>query len=82
MRLVEGSDWRDLMAAVRAMAAKIAPFDLPPLAVQDLHGFLALRETEASAAAAGAGRCLRRPTSTRFAPRRQKKNWPAAGTPG
>ncbi|HVY16833.1 MAG TPA: DUF1045 domain-containing protein [Rhodopila sp.] len=49
MRLVEGTDWRDLMAAVRAMAARIAPFDLPPLAVRDLHGFLALRETEASA---------------------------------
>ncbi|HET6607887.1 MAG TPA: DUF1045 domain-containing protein [Rhodopila sp.] len=49
MRLVEGSDWRDLMTAVRGMAAKIAPFDLPPLSVQDLHGFLALRETEDSA---------------------------------
>jgi hypothetical protein len=48
MRLAEGSDWRDLMAAVRAMAAQIAPFDLPSLSVQDLHGFLALRETEDS----------------------------------
>lgn len=48
MRLVDGTDWRDLMAAVRAMAAGIAPFDLPPLSVQDLHGFLALRETEQS----------------------------------
>ena len=27
------------------MAADIAPFALPPLAVADLHGFLALRET-------------------------------------
>jgi hypothetical protein len=29
------------------VAAAIAPFDLPPLSVQDLHGFLALRETVA-----------------------------------
>ncbi len=49
MRLTPGTNWRDLMAAVRAMAARIAPFDLPPLSAQDLHGFLALRETEASA---------------------------------
>ncbi len=28
-----------------ALAARIAPFDLPPLAVHDLDGFLALRET-------------------------------------
>lgn len=27
------------------LAARTAPFDLPPLSVQDLHGFLALRET-------------------------------------
>jgi putative phosphonate metabolism protein len=50
MRLIEGTDWRDLMAAVRTMAAKMSPFDLPPLSVQDLQGFLALRETEASVA--------------------------------
>jgi hypothetical protein len=30
---------------VQATAATIAPFDLPPLAVTDLRGFLALRET-------------------------------------
>lgn len=28
-----------------SFAARIAPFDLPPLAVKDLNGFLALRET-------------------------------------
>lgn len=28
-----------------ALAGRIAAFDLPPLSVQDLHGFLALRET-------------------------------------
>jgi putative phosphonate metabolism protein len=45
MRLVDGADWRSFVAAVRAMAADIAPFALPPLAVADLRGFLALRET-------------------------------------
>lgn len=34
-----------LEAAVEALAARIAPFHLPPLAVRDLGGFLALRET-------------------------------------
>nr|WP_294505311.1 DUF1045 domain-containing protein [uncultured Rhodopila sp.] len=46
MRLAEGRSWTELMTAVRAVAAAIAPFDLPRLAVYDLHGFLALRETE------------------------------------
>ncbi|MFO1024089.1 MAG: DUF1045 domain-containing protein [Acetobacteraceae bacterium] len=45
MRLAEGRSWQDLMRAVRGLAACIAPFDLPSLSVQDLHGFLALRET-------------------------------------
>lgn len=31
--------------ATAALAARIAPFELPPLAVHDLDGFLALRET-------------------------------------
>jgi hypothetical protein len=43
MRLAEGRSWSELMTAVRAVAAGIAPFDLPPLAVNDLRGFLALR---------------------------------------
>ncbi len=45
MRLAEGADWCGLVAAVRAMAAEIAPFSLPPLVVADLYGFLALRES-------------------------------------
>ncbi|MDR3533452.1 MAG: DUF1045 domain-containing protein [Rhodopila sp.] len=45
MRLVDGTRWTGFMAAVRAVAAGIAPFALPPLAVTDLRGFLALRET-------------------------------------
>nr|WP_294516988.1 DUF1045 domain-containing protein [uncultured Rhodopila sp.] len=46
MRLAEGRSWAELITAVRAVAADIAPFDLPRLAVHDLRGFLALRETE------------------------------------
>ena len=30
MRLAEGTDWRGFVAAVRTMAADIAPFALPP----------------------------------------------------
>jgi putative phosphonate metabolism protein len=59
MRLAEGTTWRDFMGAVRDMTASIAPFGLPPLAVQDLRGFLALRETTESAPLqALAGRCV------------------------
>lgn len=45
MRLAAGCDPAALTQAIRAMAGKIAPFDLPTLAVSDVHGFLALRET-------------------------------------
>jgi putative phosphonate metabolism protein len=45
MHLAEGTDSTGLVAAVGKMAAGIAPFDLPPLRVCDLRGFLALRET-------------------------------------
>jgi putative phosphonate metabolism protein len=45
MRLAPGSNWFAFAAGVRAVAASTPPFDLPPLHVADLHGFLALRET-------------------------------------
>ncbi len=45
MRLAPGTTGADFEAAVRALAREVAPFDLPPLAVADVHGFLALRET-------------------------------------
>ncbi len=45
MRLTDGCDWNDLIRDTSALAGRIAPFDLPPLAVADVHGFLALRET-------------------------------------
>jgi putative phosphonate metabolism protein len=52
-------DWDDVMDAARALADGIAPFALPSLSVQDVHGFLALRETEASGALrALADRCV------------------------
>lgn len=37
--------WAEAMGAAEALAARLRPFDLPPLAVRDLEGFLALRET-------------------------------------
>lgn len=38
--------WVEAVAAAEALAARTAPIMLPPLAVADLDGFLALRETE------------------------------------
>ena len=43
MRLNHG--WFALVEDATALAERIAPFDLPPLQVADLGGFLALRET-------------------------------------
>jgi len=37
--------WDSFIASADALAARTVPFDLPPLAVADLSGFLALRET-------------------------------------
>jgi putative phosphonate metabolism protein len=45
MRLAEGCGWDGLVRAVGELADRIAPFALPPLAVSDIFGFLALRET-------------------------------------
>jgi putative phosphonate metabolism protein len=45
MRLADGCSWDGLLTATHELAAQIAPFELPPLAVTDLHGFLALCET-------------------------------------
>ena len=48
MRLAQGHTWDDFLKAATAMAQSLKPFGLPPLAVMDLHGFLALRETHPS----------------------------------
>jgi len=45
MRLAEGRQWFDVLTAARELAERTAAFDLPRLSVQDVHGFLALRET-------------------------------------
>jgi putative phosphonate metabolism protein len=53
----------------RALAARLRPFALPPLAVQDLRGFLALRETQASPALqAMADACVRELDAHRVPP--------------
>jgi len=49
MRLVAGKDVHDALSEAAALAASLRPFALPPLAVADLHGFLALRESAPSA---------------------------------
>ena len=48
MRLRAGISWNDVLRATDDVAAGIAPFDLPTLALSDIHGFLALRETTPS----------------------------------
>jgi putative phosphonate metabolism protein len=44
-RLAEGCNWVDVVEAATKLADRTAPFDLPRLAVSDIFGFLALRET-------------------------------------
>jgi hypothetical protein len=77
MRLA--GDWGAFVAAARTMAADIAPFSLPPMAVADLRGFLALRETTPCAPLqALADACVERvdgfraPTSTDELARRRR----------
>ncbi len=50
MRLARGTTFDAFRAAASDLARSLHPFDLPPLAVMDVHGFLALRETQPSAA--------------------------------
>ena len=45
MRLAEGCRPADVVEAATKLAGRIAPFALPRLAVSDVFGFLALRET-------------------------------------
>lgn len=79
MRLRDGATWDDVLATTRAIAAGIPAFDLPPLAVADLHGFLALRETTpspalqalADACVAGADHLRAPPDEMEFARRRR-----------
>lgn len=57
MRLA--TSWGALLADAERLAARLAPFDLPPLRVADLSGFLALREAHPSPALQDlADRCI------------------------
>lgn len=47
--LVAGAATSDFLAAVKALATETAPITLPPLAVDELDGFVALRPTAAHA---------------------------------
>ena len=50
MRLRDGSSRAAFLEAAARVAAGVPQFDLPPLHVDNLHGFLALREAEPSPA--------------------------------
>ena len=79
MRLRPGIGWTEVLAAAEAIAATVPPFPLPPLAVADIHGFLALRETApcpsmqafADACIAGADHLRAAPEETELARRRR-----------
>ena len=44
--ITPGATWDGVVAATETLAASAAPFALPRLSVVDVHGYLALRETE------------------------------------
>jgi len=85
MRLHDDATWDDLLNATSTIAAATPAFDLPPLRLADLHGFLALREATpspelqalADACIAGAD-ALRAPPSADELARRRKSNLTSA----
>ncbi|HET9019447.1 MAG TPA: DUF1045 domain-containing protein [Acetobacteraceae bacterium] len=85
MRLRERFGWDDVLHTAQGIAASVPPFALPPLTVADLHGFLALRETEpcpelqalADACVAGADH-LRAPSDADERARRRRARLSAA----
>ncbi len=82
MWLQRGTRWNDIRNAAEELAAGIAAFELPPLTVADVHGFLALRETEPSPQLqALADLCV---AVARWVPRRHqaKPSWRAGAEPG
>jgi putative phosphonate metabolism protein len=85
MRLADGVTWDHFVTEVESLAAATRPFALPPLSVQDLNGFLAIREAEPShALQAFADLCvaavdhLRAPLSEAEFARRRKNGLPPA----
>ncbi len=85
MRLKPGVTWDAVLDTAAAIAAGIPAFDLPGLAVADLHGFLALRETTpspelqalADACVAGADHLRAPPSDAELAKRRRNGLPPA-----
>ncbi len=85
MRLKPGVTWDAVLDTAAAIAAGIPAFDLPRLAVADLHGFLALRETTpspelqalADACVAGADHLRAPPSDAELAKRRRNGLPPA-----
>ena len=85
MHLRPGTTWEALLEAATQLAATIPAFPLPPLAVEDLHGFLALRETRpcpeiqslADAFVSGLDPFRAPPTESELARRRQSRLTPA-----
>jgi putative phosphonate metabolism protein len=48
MALAAGQSWDGLVTATEDLASRIAPFDLPRLAVTDLRGFMAITDAKPS----------------------------------
>ncbi len=84
-RLVRDAGWQNVLDAARTVAAAVPRFDLPPLAVASLDGFLALRETApctalqalADACVAGLDHLRARPSEAELARRRRSRLAPA-----
>ncbi len=69
MRLAAGRQWLDVLQAATELADRTAPFVLPTLAVSDVFGFLALRETSPCPALQGlADACVGHLDAYRAAP--------------
>lgn len=85
MTLRDGITWDETVQVTRAIAAGIPAFELPPLTVANLHGFLALRETVpcptlqalADAAVAGADHLRAPPNAAELSKRRRAGLSPA-----
>lgn len=86
MRLRDGARYGEFVRATAQVAAGVPQFDLPPLHVADLYGFLALRETEpnpelqalADACVAGVDEFRASPSEAELARRRRNGLPPAA----
>ncbi|MCB8874747.1 DUF1045 domain-containing protein [Acidisoma silvae] len=79
MRLADGVSYEAFLEAVQALAQGLRPFAMPRLSVQNLHGFLAVREAEpspdlqalADVTVASLDDCRARPSEAELARRRK-----------